>query len=228
MRAATLLIADTQRLFSSALATALAAVGAFRVFEPKPETWLQAHNRIHQLRPEIAILDYWMPDSEMFTEDGRASQASAIRHLCEQASFCRVIVLSAVFSPSHLRSALSAGAAAFLPKNLTVREVAEAVHQVHLGAPLVYSEELFRITERLEKRLSESNRILEQFAALTPPELEVLVRRGMGHSPEAIAKELYVSRATVNARIHSILKKTGARTVAEALARARRAGLIDI
>jgi DNA-binding NarL/FixJ family response regulator len=57
---------------------------------------------------------------------------------------------------------------------------------------------------------------------LTPRELEVLHSIGAGSSNKSIARELGISQHTVKSHIESLLRKLGARTRAEALAKALR------
>ncbi|MDO8689149.1 MAG: response regulator transcription factor, partial [Dehalococcoidia bacterium] len=63
--------------------------------------------------------------------------------------------------------------------------------------------------------------------ALTAREVEVLRLLSGGASNQRIANELTVSVGTVKAHISHILGKIGARNRTEAVARARRLGLIE-
>jgi PAS domain S-box-containing protein len=57
---------------------------------------------------------------------------------------------------------------------------------------------------------------------LTPRQLEVLAELELGRSTEQIARELGISRQTVRNHIRDLLKRLGARSRLEAIARARR------
>jgi DNA-binding NarL/FixJ family response regulator len=61
---------------------------------------------------------------------------------------------------------------------------------------------------------------------LTDRELEVLRRIALGASNKRIADELFISLSTVATHIRSILRKTGAANRTEAVAQARRSGLL--
>lgn len=63
------------------------------------------------------------------------------------------------------------------------------------------------------------------FPELTDRELEVLELVARGRSNGAIAAELYLSEKTVRNNVSSILAKFGGSTRAEAIARARDAGM---
>jgi DNA-binding NarL/FixJ family response regulator len=57
-------------------------------------------------------------------------------------------------------------------------------------------------------------------------ELEILIHLERGQSNKAIARALGLSLATVKLHVQSILRSTGARNRVEAIANARRMGLL--
>jgi DNA-binding NarL/FixJ family response regulator len=66
---------------------------------------------------------------------------------------------------------------------------------------------------------------------LTPRELEVLLAISDGHSNKAVAQKLGISLHTVKFHVESLLRKLGARTRAEAVARGferRKAERVDV
>jgi DNA-binding NarL/FixJ family response regulator len=63
-------------------------------------------------------------------------------------------------------------------------------------------------------------------ADLTRREIEILRLLAKGHTTEAIADALHISRTTVNNHIQSILRKLNAHTRLEAIRRAEHAGLL--
>jgi DNA-binding CsgD family transcriptional regulator len=64
-------------------------------------------------------------------------------------------------------------------------------------------------------------------AGLTARELEVMRLLAEGHTNSAIAERLYVSPRTVDHHVSSLLRKLGTRTRGEAVAAARRVGLVE-
>ncbi len=62
---------------------------------------------------------------------------------------------------------------------------------------------------------------------LTPRELDVLGQVAHGRTDREIANELFLSRRTINAHVANILGKLGVATRREAVAKAKRTGLID-
>jgi two-component system response regulator DesR len=61
---------------------------------------------------------------------------------------------------------------------------------------------------------------------LTPRERQVIAELAEGHRNQIIARRLGISSNTVANHLHHILAKTGARSRTEALAVARRLGLV--
>lgn len=62
--------------------------------------------------------------------------------------------------------------------------------------------------------------------ALTPRQLEVLELLGVGKSVREIGTDLYLSQATVRNHVRSLLQALGAHSQLEALAKARKVGLL--
>lgn len=61
---------------------------------------------------------------------------------------------------------------------------------------------------------------------LTPRELEVLDLLAQGLAPEAVAKELFISRRTVDTHVQGVLTKLGVHSRTEAVALAYRFGMV--
>lgn len=79
-------------------------------------------------RPEVALLDIELP--------GR-SGLDAAADLRDEVPDCRVLILTTVSRPGHLRRAMEAGAAGFLVKDGPVEELAKAVRQVLRGETVI-------------------------------------------------------------------------------------------
>jgi PAS domain S-box-containing protein len=76
------------------------------------------------------------------------------------------------------------------------------------------------------KALISTTRSSAREVELTARELEVLKLLAKGRATEAIAKQLHISRTTVNNHVQHILNKLNAHTRLEAIRRAEHAGLI--
>src|SRR5207245_8028890 len=81
-----------------------------------------------KLQPDVVLLDLLLP---------RKSGYDALPELAEVAPQAKVIVVSSQAAPSSVRRALSAGAAGYLPKRSSDRELTNAIRLVANGAGYV-------------------------------------------------------------------------------------------
>jgi len=149
------------------------------------------------LQPDVILLDLLLP---------RKSGYEAIPELAKVAPSARVLVVSSQAAPSSVRRALSAGAAGYLPKRVSDRELVTAIERVAggdgyvepgLGARLVVDDS----SSALEP-LSERERDIVQLLAL-------------GYTNQEIGKKLYISVRTVDTHRAHIMRKLELETRAE-------------
>jgi DNA-binding NarL/FixJ family response regulator len=123
----------------------------------------------------------------------------------------------------YLFEALKAGAAGYLLKDATQREVIGAVRQVLRGESLLHGE----VATRLLRRLAEEPARPDELPAvpLTPREAEVLGLLAQGLTNREIAGQLFVSVGTVKVHVERILAKLGVSDRTQAAVRAVTLGL---
>lgn len=211
------LIADAQRLLCEALAMALSTCPEFRIFSDHPKTAVQAIQAATTYEPDVMLLDYWLGDIE---------GAAVISTIHAQTPEVKILTLSWFHGPPQIQESLAAGAVGFLPKGLGVREVVEAIQRACRGESPVYGEDLDNLIMKIEGRERRLEVAEDQFASLTPRELEVLQLIAQGFSIERIVKKLRIGETTVRSHIHQILSKMNARSQLEAVAIARGWGLL--
>lgn len=212
------LVADADYLVADALAAALAALGDVEVADARPghgRAVLQA--AAAGKRVDVVLVDYWLPDM---------AGAAVVRQLRARAAQAKVVVLSSGHTPSHVRDALMAGAAGFVPKSVSVARVAEAIARVTAGEHPVFEAELAEMVDDLEAREEATEDVDARFAALTPRELEVLQALAAGRASTAVAEDLSVSYATVRTHVNRILAKTATSSQLEVVALARERGIV--
>lgn len=214
MTRTTVLVADALPLLSDALSIALAAYPEFGVYEERPSNGPAAIEAAVRLKPDFVIIDYWLPD----LEGPVVTQA-----ILTSAPECNVIVLSSLSAPSNVQQALNAGAVAFLPKDCSVSQVAEAIRRIYKGEGFVYEE---RLQNLLKDRSEKSQAEWTEFANLAPRELEILALLNQGNSTKQIAGRLSISPNTVRNYISKLLAKTDTRSATEVLAKARQCGFL--
>jgi len=78
------LVADPQRLFSGALAMALQRRFDIAVLDSRPTSWPESIEALNVLKPDVALLDYWMEGMEA---------TSALSRLTQILPTCKFLVL---------------------------------------------------------------------------------------------------------------------------------------
>ena len=119
-----------------------------------------------------------------------------------------VAVVSGSEGADVAQRAMKFGAAAFIPKSLTIEEIRSAVAAVLDGgvwAPPAAEGE------------SEDAGLAEKLAALTPTQLKVLISVHKGLLNKQIAYEMSISEATVKAHLTAIFRKLNVQTRTQAV-----------
>lgn len=211
----TVLVADQQPLFATAVAMALRPQPDLMVIDEFPADPEAAVEAVKLWKPDIALVDFWMQG------------ADTVRRILESAPGCKVIVLSLVHDSGQVQEALTAGAVGFLPKNVRLETLIGAVRKAKAGEDLVYAKELQQLVGKMSRRQKESEEFERKLSTLSRRELQVFVLLSRGRLIEEVAKDLGVRPTTVTSHIRSLLKKTGAKSQVDVLAKARRAGVIQ-
>ncbi|GAA3239017.1 MULTISPECIES: response regulator transcription factor [Nonomuraea] len=155
-----------------------------------------------EVRPDIALLDIEMPGM-----DGLAACAK----ITQEVPGCRVMILTTFGRPGYLRTAMEAGASAFLVKDSPARELAAAIRRVHAG-----------------ERVIDPGLAAAALSAgpnpLSGRERDVLGAAADGSTIGDIALKLHLSEGTVRNYLSSAIQKTHARNRIEAVQRAKAQG----
>ncbi|MEX2621767.1 MAG: response regulator transcription factor [Egibacteraceae bacterium] len=211
------LIADAQLLFADALALALGWSPDLALVEERPQTALAVIQVVAVHRPEVALVDFWLPDME---------GPVLVRELHERVPDTKVIHLAWFHGPQQAQASLDAGATGFLPKSITVERLAEGIRRAHVGEHPVFGEQLDRLMQTIAARAEFVALVGERFARLTPRELEVLQLLAGGLTMVDIAAKLDVKQNTARTHVQNLLHKTGARSQLELVVLARDQGLV--
>lgn len=211
------LVADPQRLVAESLGRVLRLFEDLDVVGERPLTGADAVTAILTHRPQVSLIDYRMPDL-----DGPEITRRA-RTVWPEA---KIILMSWFHGPQEIENTLDSGAVGFLTKSLSVEVVAEGIRRAAAGESPVYLRELEQLFGDLSKRADRSAATLEELSVLSRRELEVLALLSLDHSVKEVAAGLKLSPATVKMYIRNMLKKTGALSAQEVLAKARSSGLI--
>ncbi|GAB2836135.1 LuxR C-terminal-related transcriptional regulator [Lentzea nigeriaca] len=137
-----------------------------------------------------------------------------------------VIVLAAEGTDEQLHRVLTDGARGFLLKRSSHEELLAAVYAVARGHAYLCAEMTGRLLDRFEilPPPEEADRGL---GLLSERERQVLVRMARGRSNDEIARELYLTCATVKSHVSHILAKLGQPNRMHAALLAQRLGLLS-
>jgi DNA-binding NarL/FixJ family response regulator len=163
-------------------------------------------------RPDVVVMDLGMPDL-----DG-ISATTEIRRVAPQVA---VLVLTMSDDDEAVFTAMRAGAQGYLVKGASKEEILRAVHAVASGEAIFGPD----VARRVLSFFSAPPPQHEPFPELSPREREVLDHLAAGLSNTAIADRLGLSLKSVNNRTSAIFGKLQVAGRAEAIIRAREAGL---
>jgi NarL family two-component system response regulator LiaR len=165
----------------------------------------EALTLVERLEPDVVLMDLVMPEG---------GGIAAIRALGAVPRPPRVLVLTSFSDDSQVFSAMQAGAAGYLLKDVEPDDLATAIRDVHRGRPALHPD----IASRLMRQVSDP--AADQLAQFTIREREVLGLLADGFANRDIARRLFISEKTVKTHVSNILAKLGVadRTQAAVLA----------
>jgi DNA-binding NarL/FixJ family response regulator len=150
------------------------------------------------------------------------SGLEATRQLVAEDPDVRVVVLTMVADDEAILAALQAGAVGYLLKGAGQEEISRALAAVAAGQA-VYGPEIAR---RVRAFFAGPGAVrIQPFPELADREREVLDLMAGGAQNADIARRLFLSEKTVRNYVSSIFAKLAVRNRAEAIVRAREAGL---
>jgi DNA-binding NarL/FixJ family response regulator len=214
------LVADDQALVREGLMTLLQTAEGI---DPVAcaSNGLEAVALAAEHRPEVVLMDLRMPEL-----DG----VEATRQIRAAHPDTEVVVLTTHADEASILDALRAGARGYLTKDAGLAEIARAIHAAAahqtLLDPVVQSQLLAAATAGAGAAAPAPVTPLTLPDDLTPREGEVLALIANGLSNQEIAKQLFVSEATVKSHINHVFAKIGARDRAQAVHYAYKHGLV--
>lgn len=171
-----------------------------------------ALNGLSSCQPNILLSDIGLPG---------LSGVELIGRLKQELPNVAVMVYSVSDDSKTVFAALKAGASGYITKGASPRELIEALLELHGGGS--------PMSPKIARAVIESfhdEKLQSDDSVLTSKELAVLREIELGASYKEAARALTISPHTVHSHIKKIYEKLQANSRAQALAAARRQGLI--
>jgi DNA-binding NarL/FixJ family response regulator len=176
----------------------------------------QAVEAARSTEVDLAVLDVAMP---------RLTGLQAAAALTREHPELKVLMLSMYDSEQYLYEALRAGASGYVLKSAADRDLVEACRAAIRGEPFLYPAAITALIRDYLQRARGGDEVPQD--PLSPRELEVLKLIGEAYTSDQIARELSISRRTVDRHRENILAKLGMRDRVELTRYAIRRGLIE-
>jgi len=166
----------------------------------------EAVELVTRLKPHVALIDIAMP---------KVNGIEATRQIKARCPATAIIILTAYDDDQYVFTLLEAGAAGYLLKNVSGKELANAIRAVHDGEAVLHP----AIARKVFSRVATSKQKPEPVAQpndLSDREMEILRLAATGISNQNIAEHLYLSRRTVQSHLANIFRKMNVSSRTEA------------
>ena len=156
----------------------------------------EAARRIPALRPDVAILDGRLPDG---------SGIDVCREIRSRDPEIKALILTSYDDDEALFSAIMAGAAGYVLKQVRGNDLVDMVRRVAAGQSTLDP----AVTAQVLERVRNGPPVDKELESLTEQELKILDLIGNGMTNREIAQEMYLAEKTVKNYVSSMLAKLG-------------------
>jgi Response regulator containing a CheY-like receiver domain and an HTH DNA-binding domain len=196
-----IVIADDHAILRESLMLLLSTQGDFQL-DGAASNGQEALDMIQRFRPDVLVLDLFMPDFDGF---------EVLRTLDRHSSRLATVVLTASESDTDYAQVVRLGARGLVMKGDGPQRLFEAIRMVAAGE-LAFSEEL---AQQVVSSLASDSRTQAPHQAslhrLSDRERQIAYSVARGMKNRDIAHQLSISENTVKRHLQSIFGKTGAR-----------------
>ena len=212
-----LMIADDHRLFREGIKALLAVTDDIEIVG-EAEDGETTIEKCLELQPDVILMDINMPGLN-------GIQATA--RILEKQPQTRIVMLTMLEDDASVFHAMRAGARGYLLKGADPQEVLSVIRAVAEGQALFGPAIAARLLNYFKELSTKPSlpRTDTDFQELTERELEVLRLISQGLNNQEIAHKLFLSPKTVRNHITNIFSKLQVADRAQAIVRAREAGL---
>jgi DNA-binding NarL/FixJ family response regulator len=214
------LIADDHPLFRHGLAALLSGEPDF-VLVGEATTGDEAIAHAESLQPDVILMDIRMPG---------INGIEATRRILQRDSQIRILVVTMFEDDASVFTAMRAGVRGYLLKDAQKAEMLRAIRAVGNGEAIFSPAIAIRLMDFFAQGAAGSSSTVhgasvQAFPELTEREREILTLIAQGHNNTEIATQLVLSPNTVRNYVSSIFSKLHVTDRAQAVIRAREAGL---
>jgi DNA-binding NarL/FixJ family response regulator len=208
-----ILVAEDHPLFRKGMISLLASVPEFEVVG-QAASGGEAVARAAQLQPDVVLMDLQMPN---------VNGIEATRRILQESPSIRVLVVTLFEDDDSVFMALRAGARGYVLKDADEEEVVRAIRAVGRGEAIFSPAIATRLLAYFASPRPDAPP--QAFPTLTDREREILHLIAQGHPNPSIARQLHLSTKTVGNYVSNIFTKLQVADRAQAIIRAREAGL---
>jgi two-component system response regulator DevR len=191
----TVYLLDDHQVVREGLRTMLEAAGDVEVIGESASA-REAADRIPALRPDVAVLDARLPDG---------SGIEVCRSIRSVDPSLRALVLTSYADDEALFSAILAGAAGYVLKDVRGDDLLDAVRRVAAGQSLIDPS----LMERVLDRLRHGPPVAAELQDLTEQELRLLRHIAEGLTNRQISQHMALAEKTVKNYVSVLLRKMG-------------------
>ena len=208
-----ILIAEDHPLFRKGMISLLSSVPEFEVVG-QAANGEEAVAHAAELQPDVVLMDLQMP---------KVNGIEATRRILQESPSIRILVVTLFEDDDSVFMALRAGARGYVLKDADEDEMVHAIQAVSRGEAIFSP----AIATRVLAYFAAPGPVAspQVFPTLTDREREILNLIAQGHPNPAIARQLSLSTKTVGNYVSNIFTKLQVADRAQAIIRAREAGL---
>jgi DNA-binding NarL/FixJ family response regulator len=213
MSAIRILLADDHALFREGLRALLSLIADIEVIG-EAATGDEVIAKAEGLQPDVILMDIQMPG---------VNGIESTRQITRESPHIGVVIVTMFEDDDSVFAAMRAGARGYVLKGADLHEMLTVIRAVASGDAHFGPE----IARRLMRffAVPQPSSVADTFADLTAREREVLHLIARGKNNQEIASELYLSSKTIRNHISNIFAKLQVADRAQAIVRAREAGL---
>lgn len=195
-----LLIADDQQLIRDSLKIVLDTNDTIEVVGAV-SNGVEVIRAVRENKPDVILMDIRMPEMD-------GVQCTQI--IKENYPDIKIIILTTFDDDEYIFSALKYGASGYLLKGISMEQLVEAIHKVHMGNAMINGDIATKVLDMFSKMAQNDISISVEKGAemeITESEWKVVRLVAEGMSNKEIATKLYLTEGSVRNYLSSILRK---------------------